>query len=302
MDLNFLIAIATMGGLGFVFAGALAIADKKLRVEEDPKIAKVNDVLPGANCGACGKAGCYDFAVNVVSGDAPVNGCPVGGQETANDIAQIMGVDAGTATKIVARVLCRGGNIEAAKKMVEYRGPQSCATMDLVSGGTKLCQYGCLGGGDCVDACTFNAIHLNDNGLPEVIDDLCTGCGMCVTACPRDIIELHPADREVFVFCKSHDDPKTSKAVCEVACTGCGLCARKSDGGVIMEDNLAVINWDEFDPEKIPFEKCKNSAICFLKDAFREHQEEEAKIEKTAASTGSQDKKNVTDVSPQQSN
>jgi Na+-translocating ferredoxin:NAD+ oxidoreductase subunit B len=272
MDVNFLIAIATMGGLGFIFAGALAIADKKLRVEENPLIGEVNDVLPGANCGACGKAGCYDFAVNIVEGTVAVNACPVGGQDVANAIATVMGVDAGAAVKIVARVLCRGGSIEAAQKMVEYRGPQSCATMDLVSGGTKLCQYGCMGGGDCVEACTFNAIHLNDNGLPVVIDELCTGCGMCVKACPRNIIEMHPIDREVFVFCKNHYDPKTAQAVCDVACIGCGICARKSDGGIVMQDGLAVINWENFDPEKIPFDKCKTSAICYLKDAFAQHQ------------------------------
>ncbi len=275
MDLNILIAIATMGGLGFVFAGALAIADKKLRVEENPLIGKINDVLPGANCGACGKAGCYDFAVNVVDGSMSASGCPVGGQDVANDVAELMGIEAGTAVKIVARVLCRGGNIEAATKMVEYRGPQSCATMDLVSGGSKMCQYGCMGGGDCVDACTFNAIYLDENGLPVVVDDNCTGCGMCVKACPRDIIELHPADREVFVFCKSHDDPKKSKEVCEVACSGCGICARKSDGGVIMQNGLAVIQWDSFDADKIPFEKCKSSAICFLRDALAEHNAEQ---------------------------
>ena len=272
MDVNFLIAIATMGGLGFVFAGALAIADKKLRVEENPLIGDVNDVLPGANCGACGKAGCYDFAVNGVEGTVAVNGCPFGGQAVANAIATALGVEAGVAIKIVARVLCRGGNIEAARKMVEYRGPQSCATMDLVSGGSKMCQYGCMGGGDCVEVCTFNAIHLNENGLPVVIDELCTGCGMCVKACPRAIIELHPADREVFVFCKNHYDPKTAQAVCDVACIGCGICARKSDGGVVMKDGLAVIDWANFDPDKIPFDKCKTSAICYLKDAFAQHQ------------------------------
>jgi Na+-translocating ferredoxin:NAD+ oxidoreductase subunit B len=154
------------GRTGILFAGALAIADKKLRVEENPLIGQINDALPGANCGACGKAGCYDFAVNVVDGSVSPNGCPVGGQDVANDIAALLGIEAGTAVKIVARVLCRGGNIEAARKMVEYRGPQSCSTMDLVSGGAKMCQYGCMGGGDCVDACTFNAIYLNNNGLP----------------------------------------------------------------------------------------------------------------------------------------
>ena len=293
MDLNILIAVATMGGLGFLFAGALAIADKKLRVEENPLIGQINDVLPGANCGACGKAGCYDFAVNVVDGTVASNGCPVGGQEVANEIAGLLGVEAGAAVKIVARVLCRGGNIEAARKMVEYRGPQRCATMDLVSGGSKLCQYGCMGGGDCVEACTFNAIYLNDNGLPVVVDDLCTGCGMCVKACPRDIIELHPIDRRVFVFCKSHDDPKTSKEVCDVACSGCGICARKSDGGVVISDGLAVIQWEHFDPANIPFDKCKSSAICYLRDAFAQMQAGEPDAARQKAAT---------DVAPEQQN
>lgn len=131
-----------------------------------------------------------------------------------------------------------------------------------------------MGGGDCVDVCTFNAIHLNENGLPVVIDELCTGCGMCVKACPRNIIEMHPIDREVFVFCKNHYDPKTAQAVCDVACIGCGICARKSDGGIVMQDGLAVIDWANFDPDKIPFDKCKTSAICYLKDAFAQHQQQ----------------------------
>jgi Na+-translocating ferredoxin:NAD+ oxidoreductase RNF subunit RnfB len=275
MDLNILIAIATMGGLGFVFAGALAIADKKLRVEENPIIGRINDMLPGANCGACGKAGCYDFAVNVVDGSVPVNGCPVGGQDVANDIAALLGIEAGSVKKIVARILCRGGNSEAANKRVVYRGPGNCSTMDLVSGGSKMCQYGCMGGGDCVDACTFNGIYLNDNGLPVVVDALCTGCGMCVKACPRNIIELHSVDRDVFVFCKSHDDPRTSKDVCEVACNGCGICARNSDGGVVMENGLAVIRWESFDPNKIPFDKCKSRAIRFLGDELERNNAEQ---------------------------
>ena len=112
----------------------------------------------------------------------------------------------------------------------------------------------------------------------------------------QPIPELHPADREVFVFCKSHDDPKTAKEVCDVACVGCGICARKSDGGVIMEDGLAVINWDSFDPDNIPFDKCKTSAICFLKDAYTQHLDEGE-----SASTEKVDGR-VTDVSPEQSN
>lgn len=261
MDFGLIIAVATMGGLGFFFAGALAIADRKLRVEEDPRIAEVNEQLPGANCGACGNAGCYDFAVNVVDGTVSVTGCPVGGQPVADEIARVLGVEAGSAVKMVARVLCRGGAAEAAQKLIEYSGPGSCATTAMLAGGDKQCLYGCLGGGDCVEACTFGALVLNANGLPEVIDELCTGCGQCVTACPRDVIEVHPADRDIFVFCRNHDDPKTSKKVCTVACLGCGICARVSEAGVHMDQHLAVIDYYKIDPDRIPFEKCSTKAI-----------------------------------------
>lgn len=258
---SLLIAIATMGGLGLLFAAFLAIADKKLRVEEDPRIAQVNDALPGANCGACGKAGCYDFATQVVAGEADHTGCPVGGQDTADEVAEILGLEKGETVKLLPRVLCNGGNIEAARKLVSYHGPQSCSAMHLISGGDKLCFYGCLGGGDCVKACPFDAMVMTDNGLPEVMEDICTGCGICAKACPRDIIEIHPSNHDVFVFCKNQDDPKTSKDVCSVACIGCGICARKSEGGVEMHGNLAVVNHEKLDPTLIPFDKCKTHAI-----------------------------------------
>ena len=265
MDVTLLIiALATMGGLGFIFAGGLAIADKKLRVEENPLIGKINEVLPNANCGACGKAGCYDFAVSVVNGKSEPNGCPVGGEETAQEVAMLLGIEAGTASKMVPRVLCRGGNAEAVKKMVDYYGPLSCSAMDLVSGGDKMCYYGCLGGGDCVEACPFGAMVMTDDGLPTVVEELCTGCSLCVAACPRNIIEMHPIERNTFVFCKSHDDPKTSKSVCSVSCLGCGICARKSEGSVEMDNFLGVIIYDALDDSKIPFDKCQTGAIGHL--------------------------------------
>jgi Na+-translocating ferredoxin:NAD+ oxidoreductase subunit B len=273
MEITFWIAIATMGGLGFFFAGALAVADKKLRVEENPLIGQVNDALPNANCGACGNAGCYDFAVKVVDGKVALNGCPVGGQDLVDTISQILGLESGVSVKQVARILCKGGNSEAVKKDVTYEGPQNCAVMALVSGGDKLCLYGCLGGSDCVNACQFNAMYMNDNGLPVVIEELCTGCGLCVKACPRGVIEVHPIDREVFVFCKNLDDPKMSKKVCSVSCIGCAICSRKSDGGVIMKDNLAIIDYTKLDLSKIPFEKCSTKAIGFIKEQKTEPKE-----------------------------
>ncbi|MFO7446244.1 MAG: RnfABCDGE type electron transport complex subunit B [Ignavibacteriaceae bacterium] len=265
MDFTLLIAVATMGGLGFIFAGALAIADKKLRVEEDPKIGEVNEILPNANCGACGNAGCYDFAVKVVNGEAKISGCPIGGQDVTDEIARIMGIESSDNIKLVARILCNGDKSEAIyKENTNYQGPLNCAVQAIVSGGDKLCLYGCLGGGDCVEACQFGAIFMNDKGLPVVIEELCTGCGLCADACPRGVIEIHPEDRELFIFCKNHDDPKRSKEVCNVACFGCGICARKSDGSIEMKNFLPEINYDNLDISKIPVDKCKTGAIRFI--------------------------------------
>jgi electron transport complex protein RnfB len=264
MDASVVPALLTMGGLGFVFAGALALADRKLRVEEDPRIALVAAELPGANCGACGQAGCQDFAVKVVEGEAAVTGCPVGGPDVAAEIARVLGVEAGESVRLVARVLCRGGAGKAADKNVTYQGPASCSAQALLGGGAKACLHGCLGGGECVEACSFDAMIMNEDGLPQIIDELCTGCGACVQACPRDILELHPEDRELFVFCRSTDDPRTAKKVCAVACLGCGICAKKSDGAITMRENLAIIDYERVDPALIPLDKCRTGAIGLL--------------------------------------
>lgn len=260
MELTLLLAVLTMGGLGFIFAGGLAIADKKLRVEENPLIGQINEILPGANCGACGQAGCYDFAVNVVEGKQSVNGCPVGGEDTAQDIAEIMGVEAGTTVKEIPRVMCKGGDDNAVKKLVEYHGAMSCAAMDIVSGGDMHCLYGCLGQGDCVEVCPFDALIMNSKGIPEVIPDLCTSCTMCVKECPRDVIVMHPVNRDTFVFCNNRDDAKKAKEVCNVACTACGACARKVEGLEVV-GNLAEIDYEKLNADDIPFEKCKTGAI-----------------------------------------
>ena len=260
MEPTLIPALLTMSGLGALLAGGLAFADRKLRVEEDERIG----VLPGANCGGCGLAGCQDFAVKVVAGEKDVNGCPVGGPDVAAEIARILGVEAGDSIRLVARVHCRGGNGLAQVK-ASYAGPASCSAKALVSGGDKACLYGCLGGGDCVEACQFDAIFMDEQGLPQVMDVLCTGCGACVKACPRDIIELHPETHELFVFCRNRDDPRTARKVCAVACIGCAICAKKSNGAISMKDNLAVIDYARLDPGIIPIERCSTKAIGFLR-------------------------------------
>jgi Na+-translocating ferredoxin:NAD+ oxidoreductase subunit B len=261
MDLSLLIAIGTMGGLGLFFAAILAIADRKLHVEESPLMVHIMETLPQANCGACGAAGCQDFAVKLLDGKMTVTDCPIGGQAVADRLAEILEVRADQKERLVVRLMCKGGNAAAALKPAGYEGPESCQVQALVSGGGKLCFYGCLGGGDCVSACKMGAIEMNADGLPVIFEALCTGCGLCVQACPRGVLELHPVSREVFILCKNQDDPRTARQVCAAACIGCGICARASAGTIEMQNNLAVIDYEKLDPEQIPFERCKTQAI-----------------------------------------
>jgi Na+-translocating ferredoxin:NAD+ oxidoreductase RNF subunit RnfB len=154
------------------------LANKRLHVEEDPRIALILDELPGVNCGGCGYAGCSNFSDNLVKGNVAVSGCPVCGLDAVQEIAGILGVKAEAGKKLIARVLCQGGKFESARK-AEYVGIQSCLAATLLNGGSKTCEYGCVGYGDCVNECTFDAMYLSENGLPVIIAERCTGCGKC---------------------------------------------------------------------------------------------------------------------------
>ncbi len=256
-----LIPILTMTALGFLFSSGLVLAYKKLRVVEDPKIEKISEALPQANCGACGYSGCRAFAEAVVRGDAETNGCPVGGEQVASDVAAILGVQAGEIIKKVARIHCRGTH-QAAKDRGLYLGISTCNASHLV-GGNKQCSYGCMGYGDCVRACMFDAIYIAKEGLPTVIEDKCTACGKCVDACPRNIIELHPLSQNILVFCRSEDRGPTARKVCKNACIACGICVRACPDAIVLEKNLAVITDHKIiDPAKIPeIEKCPTNSI-----------------------------------------
>lgn len=256
------IAMGSMGGLGALFSIGLAVANKKLHVEEDPRIAKILDALPGANCGGCGYPGCGAFAEAVTANKIDINGCPVNTPDNAEDIAKIMGVEMSASEKKYARVLCRGGNNETAFKGT-YVGIKTCLAADVNGNSEKLCQYGCIGYGDCVRSCPFDAMYMDENGLPVVIDEKCTGCGNCQTACPKGIMEIHPASHNLYITCKSQDETKFAKQACIMACLGCGACTKDPEAAKItIKDNLAIIDYNETKTvSELPTAKCPTASI-----------------------------------------
>ncbi|MEA5060698.1 MAG: RnfABCDGE type electron transport complex subunit B [Candidatus Pelethousia sp.] len=245
-------ALGVMGLLGAVFGVVLSIADKKFAVEMDKRVAAIREAVAGANCGACGFAGCDAFAEAVAKGDAPVDGCTPAGAKGAAAIAEIMGVSAETAgEKKVARVFCRGV-CEAAKERYTYDGLESCAMAATMAGGPKQCISACLGLGDCLRVCPFDAIEM-ENGIAKIRADKCVACGKCVDTCPRGIIHLTPADDTVFVACQNHDMAKDARAACTNACIACGRCVKACVADAIHVENYCAI---------IDQEKCTRCGAC----------------------------------------
>ena len=237
--------------MGILSSGILIIAAKFMFVAKDETAEKVREVLPGANCGACGYAGCDDYAAALAKGGVKTNLCIPGGDKCSRDISAVLGTDFEDVEEKAAFVHC-AGDCHSAKKKTEYEGVRTCSACNMLYGGNGECKFACMGFGDCAATCPYGAIDIVD-GIAKVNRELCTGCTMCVAACPKKLIEMVPANNEVFVTCSSTDKGSVTKAACSAGCIGCKLCEKKCPTGAItVSDNLATIDYS----------KCTNCGDC----------------------------------------
>ena len=250
MNIALAIAIVTVAGLlGSVI---LVLAAKFMAVEEDPRIGEVTSCLPGANCGACGYAGCADYAKAIVEGGAPVNKCVPGGAKAAADVAAVMGVEAGATAAVRATVRCQG-KPGVCTQIFDYHGVSSCAAAAALYGGPKACAYGCLGLGDCVKACKFDAIHVVD-GIAHVDPEKCTGCGACAAACPKSVIEMaSDMDSKPLVLCHNTEKGPVVMKECQTGCIGCMKCQKTCPSEAIKVTNFLA---------SIDYSKCTGCGQC----------------------------------------
>jgi electron transport complex protein RnfB len=246
----FLLGISAIFGLGLAFAA------KKFSVKEDPRVDEVSEFLAHAHCGACGYAGCRQYAEAVVMDpDVAPNLCTPGGSASAEAVARITDKVMEETEPKIARVLCQGDRSRSVRRF-KYEGIMDCKAAILASGGDKACIYGCLGYGTCFRACPFGAIKMSDDSLPMIDPAKCTACGICASACPTKVIEILPMAKEVLVRCHSKDKGAASKKNCQTACISCGICVKVCPyNAASVENNLSSINID----------KCRTCGLCVVK-------------------------------------
>ncbi|MBQ5712168.1 MAG: RnfABCDGE type electron transport complex subunit B [Oscillospiraceae bacterium] len=259
--MDILIAVGVLGGLGLGFGLILGLASKVFHVETDPRLDQLNECLPGANCGGCGYAGCGGYAEAVLTGEAPIGLCNSGGNECAQTMARIMGVEAGEVTRKVALVRCSGekhydkdGNLTSgARVKAKYEGFKDCLSASKVGGSGPLsCKFGCLGFGSCVKVCKYDAISIV-SGIAKVNEDRCVGCMSCAKVCPRGLIVPVEPKRNVVIACASLAKGAVTTRGCTIGCIGCGLCKKICpQEAITIEKNLAVIDYS----------KCDNCGLC----------------------------------------
>ena len=250
---DILIPVVVLLGVGLLCAVLLTVASKYFGVKEDETAEKIRDVLPQVNCGACGFSGCDGYAKALSSGETTkTNLCVPGGDGTAKEIAEILGVEAGEVVERVAYVSCNGTCLPEEKKY-EYQGIKTCRAANMLYSGDNFCTFACLGYGDCIKVCPRDAICTNDKGVATVDPRKCIGCGLCVEECPNDLIKLIKDTSRVIVVCNNHYKGAAVRKYCKNGCIACGKCEKSCpEGAIKVIDNLARIDYD----------KCTGCGIC----------------------------------------
>jgi electron transport complex protein RnfB len=287
MSITIVYTIATLSVIGTSAAVILFFVAQKFKVHEDPRIDEVDEALPGANCGGCGYAGCRAFAEACVKASSLSElNCPVGGNDTMTEVASLLGLEAIKKDPRVAYIRCNG-TCDHRPKTSNFDGATTCSIASSVYSGESDCQYGCLGYGDCYDACDFDAIDLREGmGVPLILDDKCVACGACVDACPKSLIELRkkfPKNRKIVVSCMNEAKGGVARKACKVACIGCSKCEKECKfDAITIDNNLAFIDSDKCKLCRKCVSVCPTSAITELNFPPRKIKKEEIKECSTA--------------------
>lgn len=242
-----IVSLASLAVIGLIAGAILAYASQRFKVEEDPKISEAVRILPGANCGACGYAGCHGLAEALVKGETNIAECKLLAEAQREELAKLLGVEAAKVEEKVAVLFCGAGKAQCQIRS-EYKGVDTCKGEDLASGGSLACTYGSLVQGDCFRSCPFDAMELDGDKPPKILRDKCVACGKCIAACPRNLIELVPRSHKILILCKTLDKGAQVKKICKVGCIGCRLCVKACPTGAItMEGRLPVIDYSKCD-------------------------------------------------------
>lgn len=254
-------AVLALGALGLVIGFALAYVGEKMKVEIDPKVEQIFELLPQLNCGACGYAGCELAAAAIARGEAPPTACVVGGEEELKLIGSILGVDVSKKEYTTKPVVNCGKGRNNVEPVFVYNGEKTCKAVQTL-GGDVPCSYGCLGYGDCMRACPFGAITMGSDGLPVFDLNKCTRCGLCVQACPRGIISMIPIKAGIYVACSNKDIGKLVREVCDAGCIACRICEKNCPNSAFkVENNLAEVDYEKCQLALVCVEKCPTKCI-----------------------------------------